>query len=169
MQKKNNTKPTKKKKQPYQFSKARFNGRICIAGAFFVVIMGYMVYQVSYIKFVHGEDYQRQVYTQLMSRESTLNPQRGNILDRNNKTLATSFLTYDITLSPRDMMEEEEEDWQVIYEALALATGQTAEEIKALVEKNPSSKYALLAKNVENDKISELKKTKLKGKPLTGV
>ncbi|PHV71086.1 hypothetical protein CS063_07075 [Sporanaerobium hydrogeniformans] len=157
------------KKNQNTLSKTRLNRRIFIIALFFIVFIIYMIYQVTYIKFIHGEEYQKQVYSRLMSRESPINPQRGNILDRNNNTLATSFLTYDITLSPKEIMEEEETDRYVIYEALAEAVDKKAEEIQALVEKNPSSQYALLAKNVANEKVEVLKEKKINGKALTGV
>ncbi len=151
------------KKNKNALSRTRLNRRIFIMILFFIVLVIYGGYQVTYIKLVHGEDYQKQVYNRLMSRETTINPQRGNILDRNNNTLATSFLTYDITLSPKEIMEKEIEERQKIYGQLAKVLDKKVTDIQALVEKKPSSQYAPLAKNVAGEKAESLKEMGLTG------
>lgn len=156
------TQQTKKDKQK-KISKQRLNRRIFFVAILFIWCVGYIVYQVTYIKIVNGEAYQKEVYSRLLSRESRINPQRGNILDRNNKTLATSFLTYDITISPKEILEQDEEDIANLYQELSSALGIKVEDIKQMVEKSPSSQYAMLRKNVDSQVGEGLREKNLRG------
>ena len=94
----------KKKQLSSMMSKSRLNRRIFFVGLFFLVIVGYMSSQVVAIKLQKGEDFQKRVLNRMISKEGTIMPQRGAIVDRNNKTIAASVLAYNIILDPQTIL-----------------------------------------------------------------
>ncbi len=153
----------REKKTCFVLSRKRLHGRIFFVGLFFIMIIGYLGYQVAMIKLNNGESYQKQVLNRMMSKEGQINPQRGSIVDRNNKTIATSVLAYHIILDPKGILELPEDEKSTIYETLSKQVNKSADTVKKFVEARPKSRYSVLVKNVANTEIEELKKKALKG------
>lgn len=58
---------------------------------------GYLIYTIFQLQIVHGEDYYNNFQLSI-TKERTILPTRGNILDRNGKLLAYNELAYSVTI-----------------------------------------------------------------------
>ncbi len=126
---------------------------MCLIGAFL-----FLGFQVAKIKLVKGEEYTKGVFANMAGSERMIKAQRGAIVDRNQKTLATSVLAYDILLSPYDILGiAKEEEREKIYATLATQVNQSKDEIRQIVESRPDSRYYLLAKKMPTEKAEKLK------------
>lgn len=149
----------KKKKKVIPYSKKRLQRRIFFMTIIFLGTMGVMIGQVARINIKYGEEYQKQTINNMMQREEEIPAQRGAIVDRNHKTLATSVLAYNVQLSPYHILNGNltEEKQTEIYEKLAVAAGKTAVEIREIVESRPNSQYYMLIKALDVEAAEELK------------
>lgn len=141
----------KKRKKTTLPARHKMNGRIFMMGTCFVFCLCFLIGRVAYIQIAHGEEYKKVIANRLTNGETDIEAQRGAIVDRNNKTLATSVLAYNIILSPKDVLTLKEEQRLKIYEALSPVVGKKVEELKKLVEANPTSGYKVLAKNIDTE------------------
>ncbi len=151
------------KKNDSMISRKRLHRRIFFIGLFFLSTIGYMGYQVINIKLHNGDDYQKQVLNRMMSKDGQINPQRGAIVERNNKTIAASVLAYHIILDPKTILGLEESKQDTIYQGLSDAVNRSKEEIKKFVEQNPGLRYSILSKNAAAEIVESLKQKALKG------
>ncbi|MCT1479647.1 penicillin-binding protein 2 [Microbacterium sp. p3-SID336] len=96
---------------------------------------------------------------------STIPGQRGSIVDAGGTVLASSVMVYDAQLSPQVIMLVEEKDpalpWAEASEKIAAITGQTGDEVRALVAnalaENPDSQYAPLKKGLNTEQYIALR------------
>lgn len=88
------------------------------------------LFRVAYLQLVQGE-YNRQLADNNRIRPLPIVADRGNILDRNGKTLATSQLSRSVYLYPR---EQTKEQWQESAKQLSQLLGMPAEEILKKIE-----------------------------------
>lgn len=97
---------------------------------------------------------------------TTIAGNRGSIVDENGSVLASSVLVYDAQLDPYLIMQLEEEGeapmpWAEASEAIAAVTGQTGEEVRALVSdalaKNENSRYVQLKKGLSTEQYLQLR------------
>lgn len=141
----------KKKKRTTLPPRHKMNGRIFVLLTCFVFCLCVLIGRVTYIQVVHGAEYKKIIANRLTNGETDIEAQRGAIVDRNNKTLATSVLAYNIVLSPKDVLTLKEEQRLKIYKALSPVVGKTVEELTKLVDANPTSGYKVLAKNIDTE------------------
>lgn len=95
--------------------------KLRFAGLGFTLLFVLLLGRVSYIKMVHGEEFEREVLRLQYNRsnmESVINPNRGNIVDRNNQSLAVSYTVYNIILDIRMLVEESQDAQTHTIEAL---------------------------------------------------
>lgn len=74
-----------------------------------MLIFGFLglIVRMGYINIVHGDEYEQKAIEQQLS-DKPVYAKRGNIYDRNGKTLATSVSAYTVYLSPAYIKDEEE-------------------------------------------------------------
>ena len=119
---------------------------------------------IGYFKFVKGEEFEKEVRTRMMSTEREVEALRGTIVDRNNKTVAASTLSYHIILDPKILLEEVKEGpRQKTYQVLAEYSGKTVEEIAALVNNHKDSHYKIFMKDISAEDMTKLKEQKIQG------
>ena len=58
---------------------------------------GYLIYTIFQLQIVHGKEYYNNFQLSI-TKERTILPTRGNILDRNGKLLAYNQLAYSVTI-----------------------------------------------------------------------
>ncbi|WP_454113303.1 peptidoglycan D,D-transpeptidase FtsI family protein [Microbacterium maritypicum] len=100
-----------------------------------------------------------------LGASSAIPGQRGSILDADGTVLASSVMVYDAQLSPQVIMLVEEKDpklpWAEASDKIAAITGQTGEEVRALVSnalaENPNSQYVALKRGLNTDQFMKLK------------
>ncbi len=151
----NNSRGTNKKN--YVLRKNYLNGRIVLLNKIFFLLFLLMGVKVAEIKLVKGEEYTKGALGNMLKSESVVLPQRGNIVDRNNKLLATSILSYDVILSPKDILGMTENQQQQTYETLESVLGQEIAHVKKIVEDRPASRYYVIANKVEKEVADNLK------------
>ena len=101
----------KREQEEHREKKARKTRihKLRVAGFGFTLLLLLLFGRISYIKMVHGETYERIALANQYNRnnlESVINPNRGNIVDRNNQTLAVSYTVYNIILDIRMLVNE---------------------------------------------------------------
>ncbi|MDF2612580.1 MAG: Peptidoglycan glycosyltransferase [Clostridia bacterium] len=153
----------KNKKTYFTLNKTRLNRRIFFIGMFFLTAIIYMGYQVTTIKLKKGEDYQKEVLSRMVGQEDEISPQRGNIVDRNNNTIAASVLTYDIILDPKVILGLEEATKIAIYQTLSKVINIPEATISKFVADNAKLRYSVISKNISSEKTEILKEKGLKG------
>lgn len=108
------------------------------------------------------ETYTKGVLANMLQNERTIEAPRGVIQDRNERTLATSLLAYDVILSPYDIVYHVTSDKtrQKIYDSLAtqlaLPAATIQSEVEERAEKETGNRYYLLAEHVESEKAEPL-------------
>ncbi|MBQ8642333.1 MAG: PASTA domain-containing protein [Clostridia bacterium] len=83
--------------------------RYVVSFCLFLAIAVYVVGQLAGYQLKEYDYYQSQVLNQVTT-EYDVNPERGEITDRNGNILATNITVYNVVLSPKDIHERMEED-----------------------------------------------------------
>lgn len=140
-----------KKKKHALPSRPKLGRRMLAVSAVFIGGLIFMGVRVGAVMYYYGHEYETTILKREDSGEQEIPAQRGAIVDCNQKTLATSVLTYNVVLSPKAILSVAEDKRQIIYEGLAQGTGKDSAAIKKIVEEevSPTSQYYLLAKNIE--------------------
>ena len=150
-------KRTRAKKKHNLVTRKHLNRRIVILNICFFGVFLFLGWQVTSIKIFKGEEYTKGALSNMNRSESIIAAQRGDIVDRNHKTLATSVLAYNVILSPKDILTLKEEQQEKLYATLAKQVDKTVDEIRNIVNERPNSKYYILAKRISTEKAEPLK------------
>ena len=150
-------KRTRAKKKHNLVTRKHLNRRIVILNICFFGVFLFLGWQVTSIKIFKGEEYTKGALSNMIRSESIIAAQRGDIVDRNHKTLATSVLAYNVILSPKDILTLKEEQQEKLYATLAKQVDKTVDEIRNIVNERPNSKYYILAKRISTEKAEPLK------------
>lgn len=108
----------------------------------------FLIGRITYINAANGEDYTRIVLDQQQYDSRTIPFKRGDIVDRNGTKMATSERVYNVILDVRVMTSDEdsiEPTIQVLKDCFEI----DEEEVRDLIEENPSSRYNILKKGVD--------------------
>ena len=152
-----------KKKKPIDYMK-RVNRRLVVVKVIMSICVIGLIYRIGYFKIVKGAEFEKEVRARMLSTEREVEALRGTIVDRNNKTVAASMLSYHIILDPKIILEElKEEQRQQTYAVLAKYSGKTAEEIASLVNDYKNTHYKIFMKDISAEDMTALKKEGIKG------
>lgn len=138
--------------------------------AMFVVlaVIGAFVIRLVDIQVVSAREHIAQSLSLGMAGSTKTYGTRGAIVDQDGQTLAGSILLYDSQLDPVLVGPVDREvdgetvtvPWETVAAEIGAVTGQTAEEIQAIVamalEENPDSRYALLTRGLTTAQFREL-------------
>lgn len=124
----------------------------------FFVILCLLLVKVVQIKVVDGSEYEKRVLSKVISKEREIVPQRGMILDRNEKILATSTLVYNIIMDPVAILGLTENGQTNVYKELAAFSGKNEREIRDIVESDPEGRYKIFQKGISAEEMMSLKK-----------
>ncbi len=135
--------------------------KMFMVGCVFIAVMVFLIGRVGYIKYAHGEEYEKIAVQQQTSRlmDKATNPLRGKILDRNGKTFAISNTIYTVVIDIRSMYADgvSQADREYTMETLSsilkidLATIQSYYETDADGKPINDVQYKVIAKNVSYD------------------
>lgn len=153
-------------KESFAKRKKRLNSRLLWVRAGFVLILTFLLCRVGYFKIVKGEEFEKAVLSRMTSTEREVQALRGGIVDRNNKTIATSTLSYHIILDPVGLLDPsiKEEKRQHTYKVLAEYAKKSPADIEKIVKDNETSRYKIFMKNISAQDMEQLKE-----KGVTGV
>lgn len=138
--------------------------RTVVALAVILSVLAAFVVRLVDIQVVSANEHVSQSLTKL-GEGDIIAGQRGTIVDASGTPLASSVLVYDAQLSPQVIMLLEEEDpalpWAEASEKIAAITGQTGDEVRALVDgalaENPDSQYVELKRGLDTEQYIALR------------
>ena len=114
-----------------------------------LLLLGFVLMKINRDK---GEDYTITVLNQQNNRSSKLPYKRGDIVDRNGYTLATSVKVYNLILDSK-VMHEKEEYLEDTVAALVKQFDFNEIELRQTLSDNKDSRYIIAAKGLEYEKV----------------
>lgn len=123
----------------------------------------YLAVQIVNIAIFKHEEYAKSVLENMTQLERKIEAPRGTIQDINGRTLAASVMTYNIILSPYEIVNHvnDPEERNRIYQTVATQLGMNASEVQSEVETRAvaqkGSKYYEIAKHVDSEVAEPLK------------
>ncbi len=104
-------KPKLRKTREMRQAKSRKNRLLFIGNVVSLMLVG-LLFVVIFQKQINGEEYERKSKEQQLNHKNTetiINPNRGSIFDRNQKSLAISYTVYNVRLDVRALVERKQE------------------------------------------------------------
>lgn len=147
---------TQKKKKKQSLSKKQRQKAIRVIqvsfGGCFLVLLGI----VCKTAIIDREEYRAGALSNMTQKERSIEAPRGVIMDRNGRRLAMSLLTYNIILSPYQIVNNVPmAEQETLYALLEEATGISANEIRTTVNEkiaeNPRAQWYQVAQKIELD------------------
>lgn len=114
----------------------------------------FLVGRITYINAASGDKYTKVVLDQQQYDSRTIPFKRGDIVDCNGTKLATSERVYNVILDVKVMLSDEKYVEPTIG-VLKECFGIEEEQVRALIEDSPSSRYNILLKGVDYTKAQE--------------
>ncbi len=110
----------------------------------FVILVG----RITYINASNGSSYTKVVLDQQQYNSRTIPFKRGDIVDRNGTKIATSERVYNVILDVKAMCSDKDYIEPTIA-VLKECFGIDEQEVRTLVDENPSSRYSILLKGID--------------------
>ena len=136
----------KKNKKNRRFL-SRMKKRLVVAIGIFMALFIVLVIRLIYINTKSGEEYEQKVLAQQGYTSTTIPYKRGDILDVNGTTLATSIKKYNLILEPKNILQKDAYK-EATVAALQEYFGFTDEDINDFLS-NEESYYVIARKNIE--------------------
>lgn len=139
----------KRRRNPFRrkFSKT-MQRKLVMLFAAIVLAFVFLVGRITYINAASGDKYTKLVLDQQQYGSRTIPFKRGDIVDRNGTKIATSERIYNVILDMKVMLRKEEyiePTIQVLEECFGIAE----EDVRTLMDKNPTGRYNILKKGVD--------------------
>ena len=122
--------------------------KLVILFAAIVLAFVFLVGRITYINAASGDKYTKLVLDQQQYGSRTIPFKRGDIVDRNGTKIATSERIYNVILDMKVMLSKEEyiePTIQVLEDCFGIAE----EDVRTLMDKNPTGRYNILKKGVD--------------------
>lgn len=156
--------------KPRKFT-SKMRSKLLVFFSIILVAFFALIVRLYVIARDNGEDYARQVLSQQEYDSVTIPYRRGDIYDKNGMILAASNKVYNVILDCSVLLDDESY-LEPTLDALRTAFGTDTAAVRQYIIDNPSSKYKILEKRVEYEKVmkfDELKKDEEKGKLIKGI
>lgn len=139
----------KRRRNPFRrkFSKT-MQRKLVMLFAAIVLAFVFLVGRITYINAASGDKYTKLVLDQQQYGSRTIPFKRGDIVDRNGTKIATSERIYNVILDMKVMLSKEEyieSTIQVLEDCFGIAE----EDVRTLMDKNPTGRYNILKKGVD--------------------
>lgn len=141
------------KNKPAVFTK-KMQLKIGILFSIIILVMLGLSIRILYINNTKGEDYTVQVLSQNNYSSSVIPFRRGDILDRNGVTLATSIKVYNMILDPKVMLSEDKY-LEPTIEAIVSCFGYDETQLRELIDKNSTRSYIVYQKTLSYETIEK--------------
>lgn len=122
-----------------------------------VLLLFGLAVRMLYINSTSGQDYTVQVLSQQNYSSTTLPYKRGDILDRNGMTLATSVKVYNLILDPKVMLSDTKY-LEPTLKALTECFGYDDNTLRTLINENKTKSYIVYEKKLSYEKIEPFMK-----------
>lgn len=136
----------------------RMQGTLLTVFAFIIIAFLALLIIVGNLTREKGERYGKRVLSQQTYVSNVIEYKRGDILDRNNTKLATSQLLYNVIVSPKELLEDEE-CGDATIKAVCSYFNLDESELRTNISERSSSQYYVVTKNVskaEKDAYDEM-------------
>lgn len=139
----------KRRRNPFRrkFSKT-MQRKLVMLFAAIVLAFVFLVGRITYINAASGDKYTKLVLDQQQYGSRTIPFKRGDIVDRNGTKIATSERIYNVILDMKVMLSKEEYTEPTI-QVLEDCFGIAEEDVRTLMDKNPTGRYNILKKGVD--------------------
>jgi stage V sporulation protein D (sporulation-specific penicillin-binding protein) len=117
-----------------------------------VALLFGLAVRLLYINSTNGEKYTVQVLSQQNYSSTTLPYKRGDILDRNGMTLATSVKVYNLILDPK-VMTSDSKYLEPTLKALSECFGYDENELRILINDNKTKSYIVYDKKLSYETV----------------
>lgn len=139
----------KRRRNPFRrkFSKT-MQRKLVMLFAAIVLAFVFLVGRITYINAASGDKYTKLVLDQQQYGSRTIPFKRGDVVDRNGTKIATSERIYNVILDMKVMLSKEEyiePTIQVLEDCFGIAE----EDVRTLMDKNPTGRYNILKKGVD--------------------
>ncbi|WP_287493554.1 peptidoglycan D,D-transpeptidase FtsI family protein, partial [Sellimonas sp.] len=129
--------------------------KIKLVGVFTAIVLAFVFLtgRAAALNLTKGDEYQKQVMSQMRSGSQTIPFKRGDILDTNGTALATSERSYNVILDVAGLLETKttyQNKWiNATVEALVSAFGLDEPELREILQDQADSRYVILKSNVD--------------------
>lgn len=122
-----------------------------------VLVFVFLIGKITYINASSGDKYTKVVLDQQQYGSRVIPFKRGDIVDRNGTKIATSERVYNVILDTKVMLSNKKYEEPTI-EVLKSCFGIEEEDIREVIEKNPSGRYNVMKKGVDYETAQEFEK-----------
>lgn len=146
-----------RKRKRFQYIRKRFpkgmQKKLVILFITIVLAFVGLIGKITHINATNGERYTKIVLDQQQYNSRVIPFKRGDIVDRNGTTIATSERVYNVILDANVMLssdkeEEQEQTITKVKEALQTSFGIDSKEVDEVIEKNRDSRYNIMKKKI---------------------
>lgn len=129
--------------------------KIKLVGVFTAIVLAFIFLtgRAAALNLTKGDEYQKQVMSQMRSGSQTIPFKRGDILDTNGTALATSERSYNVILDVAGLLETkttyQNKRINATVEALVSAFGLDEPELREILQDQADSRYVILKSNVD--------------------
>lgn len=129
--------------------------KIKLVGVFTAIVLAFVFLtgRAAALNLTKGDEYQKQVMSQMRSGSQTIPFKRGDILDTNGTPLATSERSYNVILDVAGLLETkttyQNKRINATVEALVSAFGLDEPELREILQDQADSRYVILKSNVD--------------------
>lgn len=129
--------------------------KIKLVGVFTAIVLAFVFLtgRAAALNLTKGDEYQKQVMSQMRSGSQTIPFKRGDILDTNGTALATSERSYNVILDVAGLLETkttyQNKRINATVEALVSAFGLDEPELREILQDQADNRYVILKSNVD--------------------
>lgn len=129
--------------------------KIKLVGVFTAIVLAFVFLagKAVALNLVKGEEYQKQVMSQMRSGSQIIHFKRGDILDTNDTVLATSERSYNVILDVAGLLETktsyQNKKINATVEALVKGFDLDESDLREILQDEPDSRYVILKKDVD--------------------
>lgn len=129
--------------------------KIKLVGVFTAIVLAFVFLtgRAAALNLTKGDEYQKQVMSQMRSGSQTIPFKRGDILDTNGTALATSERSYNVILDVAGLLETkttyQNKRINATVEVLVSAFGLDEPELREILQDQADSRYVILKSNVD--------------------
>ena len=138
----------------------RTHRRINVAFIIVFVLLLALGIRIFMINYTHGEEYSQAVLNHQTYTSTTIPYMRGNITASDGTVLAYSEKVYNLILDVKSVTSEDGKYLDSTINALVKCFGLDKDNVKKIINDNPTSQYQKLLKELTSDEIAEFNELK---------
>lgn len=149
------SRPGEKSKKQRKFG-AKMQANLLLVFCVVVFLFVVMIIRIIYLNQDKGQKYEKRILSQQTYVSNPIPYKRGTIMDRNETVFAKSERVYNVVLSPKEILEDEQYQ-EPTLNAVNSFFGISIEEMKQVITEKPESQYVIIKKEVDYDNVTEFK------------